>query len=351
MNQTSLLDSARNAWALSPFGLGFDIDHLTESVLLYDKPHARVERIAPTPEQTGNPVLLVTPLAVPVSCWDLRPGQSMAAHLATEEHRPTYTIDYGEMTFADRSMGFEHWVDGILPEAVRRISAEHDKPVHLVGWSHGGTMSLLLGAHLPELPIASITAIGTPTDYRLNFTFLPFFIAHEAVGLAPIFLATRLVGGTTAPVTRLGYRWLAPVRELTKPWALARNLHRPEVLAKISAVDRFIDEMPGYPGRFFNQAIGRIVVHRDLANGTVHLTDDLKIDMDRLEVPTLLIGSTTDVLANAASVEAGVSAYRNADVKFVEVAGFSHLGLIASSRARELTWPAVDKHLAANTTD
>ena len=34
MNQTSLLDSARNAWALSPFGLGFDIDHLTESVLL-----------------------------------------------------------------------------------------------------------------------------------------------------------------------------------------------------------------------------------------------------------------------------------------------------------------------------
>ena len=84
-----------------------------------------------------------------------------------------------------------------------------------------------------------------------------------------------------APVTRLGYSWLAPVRELTKPWALARNLHRPEVLAKISAVDRFIDEMPGYPGRFFNQAIGRIVVHRDLANGTVHLTDDLKIDMDR----------------------------------------------------------------------
>ena len=144
---------------------------------------------------------------------------------------------------------------------------------------------------------------------------------------------------------------MAPVRELTKPWALARNLHRPEVLAKISAVDRFIDEMPGYPGRFFNQAIGRIVVHRDLANGTVHLTDDLKIDMDRLEVPTLRIGSTTDVLANAASVEAGVSAYRNADVKFVEVAGFSHLGLIASSRARELTWPAVDKHLAANTTD
>lgn len=151
-----------------------------------------------------------------------------------------------------------------------------------------------------------------------------------------------IVGGTTAPFTRLGYRWMAPLREITKPWTLLRNLHEPEVLARINAVDQSVDAMPGSPGRFFNQALTRLVCERELARGTVHLREDVVVEMDRLVAPTLLIGSTGDILANAASVEAGVAAYRNADVSFLEVRGLSHLGLIASTRAKEATWPAVD---------
>ena len=106
--------------------------------------------------------------------------------------------------------------------------------------------------------------------------------------------------------------------------------------------------MPAYPARFFHQALARIVCGRELVTGRVHLTDDLVVDMHRLACPTLLVGSTGDVLANAASVEAGVRAYPRAKVEFVDVDGLSHLGLIASPRARSLTWPAIDRHLAAN---
>jgi polyhydroxyalkanoate synthase len=348
MSGPLLRTTVRNAWALSPFGQGIESDHKTPSTLLYEAPHARVERVAPSDRQAGNPVLLVTPLAVPVFCWDLRRGQSLAAHLAQAEGRPTYTIDYGAITFADRAMGFEHWVDGILPEAVRRIAAEHGQPVHLVGWSHGGTMSLLLGAHLPDLPIASITALGTPTDYRLNPLYAPLFAAHEAGGLGLVLAGTMLMGGTPAALTRLGFRWMTPLRELGKPWSLARNLHRHETLARIAAVDRFIDSMPGYPARYFHQAIARLVCDRELARGAVRLTDDLTVDMHRLVTPTLLIASTADVLANAASVEAGVRAYPNARVDSVTVGGLSHLGLISSPRARDLTWPAIVRHLRAH---
>ncbi|GAB4003182.1 hypothetical protein [Nocardioides ultimimeridianus] len=356
MSLAPLIDAARTAWAISPLGPGLEPEDATPTSLLYDAPHARVERIAPADDQRGNPVLLVTPLAVPVSCWDLRPGQSLSAHLAGHGRgdghagRPTYTIDYGRMTFADRAMGFEHWIDDLLPAAVERIAAEHDRPVHLVGWSHGGTLSLLLGAHRPDLPIASITALGTPTDYHLNPAYAPLVALHRSIGLGPVFAGTRLVGGTTGPLTRLGYRWMAPVRELTKPLALARNLHRPEVLARITAVDAFIAGMPAYPARFFNQAIARLVCGRELAEGTVHLTDDLAVDMHRLDRPTLLVASHGDVLANPASVEAGTRAYPSAKVEFLEVEGLSHLGLIGSPRARDLTWPAVDRHLAANDT-
>lgn len=344
---------ARTAWDVSWFGNGVEQPERTPTEVLYDEPHARVERFAPDVEASGNPILLVTPLAVPTSCWDLREGQSLAAHLTGTDSsgtsRPTYTIDYGAIRFADRGMGFEHWIDDILPTAVRRISAAHGgAPVHLVGWSHGGTMSLLLGAWLPDLPIASITAVGTPTDYRRNPAYAALCWVYDNLGPTFVVAPMAVAGGTTAPFTRLGYRWMAPVREITKPWTVLRNLHQPEVLARINAVDQFVDAMPGYPGRFFNQALTRLVCGQELAKGTVHLRDDVVVAMDRLVTPTLLIGSTTDVLANAASVEAGVEAYRNAEVTFVKVRGMSHLGLIASPRAKDETWPAIVRHIAAH---
>lgn len=342
-----LLTAARNAWAISPLGDGVEPDHVTPASVVYDEPHARLERIDGSFGQAGDPVLLVTPLAVSASCWDLRRGQSLAAHLAGS--RPTYTIDYGRIGFADRGKGFEDWVGGILPTAVRRISAEHSgRPVHLVGWSHGGTMSLMMAAHVPELPIASLVALGTPSDYSLMSTYAPIRWFAEHVSVTPLTAPTALLGGTSARLTQIGYRALAPLREVTKPWSLLTNLHRREVLGRIEAVDRFIASMPGYPARFFNQSLTRLVVANDLMSGKVQLREDVVIDLSRMTVPTMLIGSTDDVLAHADAVEAGVRAYPSAEVEFVRVSGLSHLGLVASPRSHTATWPHIDRHLAAH---
>ncbi|RJS46008.1 alpha/beta hydrolase [Nocardioides cavernaquae] len=345
---------ARNAWGVSWLGDGVEPSRPAPTEVLYTEDHATVARVAPHSGQTGNPVLLVTPLAVPVSCWDLRPGQSLAAHLAgvdartsVDAGRPTYTIDYGQITFADRGMGFEDWVGDILPTAVLRISAEHGgAPVHLVGWSHGGTMSLLLGAHAPDLPIASISTLGTPTDYRLNPTYAGMRLISSLVGPAPLVAPAQMMGGIPAPLTQRMYRWMSPMREVTKPWTLASNLGRTEVLARIGANDRFVASMPGYPGRFINQSFTLLVARSELAAGVVHLREDFVVRMERLRAPLLLIGSAHDTLANAASVEAGVRAYPSAKVRFHGVSGFSHLGLIASPRAAVETWPEIHRHLA-----
>ncbi|MFT4187882.1 MAG: alpha/beta hydrolase [Aeromicrobium sp.] len=345
MNATTLLRSARTAWALSPLGPGVEQWEGTPSTVLYEEPHALVRRVAPSPEQSGNPVLLVTPLAVPVSCWDLRPGQSLAAHLA--QARPTYTIDYGEMTFADRAMGFEHWVDDLLPTAVQRIADEHGQPVHLVGWSLGASMSLMLGAHLPDLPIASITGLAAPIDYRRTATYAPLFAVGDVVGMAPLLAPMKLVGGAPAVATRLAYRWLSPVRELTKPWTLLTNLDQPETLARIEATDRFTSSMPGYPARLLNQSIALLTYGRAFMHGEVRLTDDLTIATRDLAVPTLLVGSSTDAIAHAESVKAGVEAFPEAKVEYVEVDGFSHLGVVSSPRAKDHVWSALDRHLAS----
>ena len=114
--------------------------------------------------ETGDPVLLVTPLAAPSLCFDLRRDCSLVEHLVTQG-RPTYLLEYGQVSFKNRSLGMEHWVDEVLPEAVRVVS-EHagGRGVHLVGWSLGGIFTLLVAADRQDLPIASITVVGSPVD-------------------------------------------------------------------------------------------------------------------------------------------------------------------------------------------
>ena len=127
-------------------------------------------------KEQGDPILLVTPLAAPAICYDLRRGCSLVEHFVTEG-RPTYLVEYGEVSFRDRNLGMEHWVDEVVPSAIRAVS-EHagGRPVHVIGWSLGGIFSLLTLAdeRSGELPVASLTVVGSPIDISLVPLLAPF---------------------------------------------------------------------------------------------------------------------------------------------------------------------------------
>ncbi|MGC7286333.1 alpha/beta fold hydrolase, partial [Mycobacteroides abscessus] len=93
------------------------------------------------------------------------PGQSLVAHLL-EQGRTPYVVDYGEIGWADRHLGLEAFFADIIPQAIERVLIDSGKTqLDLIGWSLGGTLSLLTAAADRGLPIRSIVAIGTPLDY------------------------------------------------------------------------------------------------------------------------------------------------------------------------------------------
>lgn len=336
--------AARNAWALT-FGDGIESPDPAPSTVLWDEPHRLLRRydIDPggPPPADDAAVLLVPPLAAPAVCFDLRPDQSMARFLLEIGRRP-YLVDYGEIGFADRRMGFEDWFDDILPEAVRRVSADRDgAPVDLVGWSLGGVLALLTAAADAALPIRSITAVGAPLNYN-HVSGVPQVRALARIdGGLTMSTLIRAAGGVPAPLTRIAYRAAAWDRELRRPLFLANNLADSATLARMETIDRFQAQLPGYPGRFYNQLWSRFMLANDIGKGVVHI-GARPIALSEVTAPVLLVGGPQDVIAPAAAVAHGRTTLTGAREVRYETAPGSHLGILI---ARDSTWGHLEKFL------
>lgn len=300
----------------------------------------------PTPRirQQGDPVLLVTPLAAPALCYDLRRGCSLVEHLCSEG-RPTYLVEYGEVSFANRTLGMEHWVDEVIPAAVRAVS-EHagGRPVHIVGWSLGGTFAMLTAADQQDLPIGSLTVLGTPADVTLVPLVAPI---RPLLNLNDGRLVTalyRLLGGAPRPLVQRAFQLSSFDKLVTKPIALATRLDDTDFLAQVEAVDRFAANMIAYPGRTFGQLYHRIFKGNQLSRGTVTM-DDRRIELADLRTPLLIFAGAGDGIAPVPSVRALVELVPNVTQLRFEIVPGGHLGMLTGRAARRTTWRILDEFL------
>ncbi len=302
-------------------------------------------RPAAAVREQGDPVLLVMPLAAPPLCFDLRRGCSLVEHLVTQG-RPTYLVEYGEVSFKDRNLGMEHWVEEVVPEAVRAASRHAGgRPVHVVGWSLGGIFALLAAADTRDLPIASLTVIGSPFDVSrvpLVAPIRPLLHLNVTQSRGMVTRAYQAMGGAPKPLVRWAFQLSSFQKLVTKPLALAQHLDDTEFLAQIEAVDRFTDNMIAYPGRTFGQLYHRFVKGNGLVGGEFKLGErTIRIaDVDR---PVLVFGGATDGIAPIPAVKAVVPLLSSSpEVRFEVVPG-GHLGMLTGRAARGTTWQVMDE--------
>jgi polyhydroxyalkanoate synthase len=309
-------------------------------------------RPAASTRATGDPVLLVTPLAAPSLCFDLRRGCSLVEHFVTQG-RPTYLVEYGQVAFKDRNLGMEHWISEVIPEAIREVSRHAGgRPVHLVGWSLGGIFSLLTAAAWSSLPIASVTTVGSPIDIRQVPLIAP---VRPLLGVVPdraslISLAYRAMGGVPQPLVRRAFQLSAFDKLVTKPFVQLAKLDDTEFLAQIEAVDRFTANMLAYPGRTFGQLYHRMVKGNELARGTVSF-EGRDISFADITVPVLSFGGAGDTIAPVSCVRPITKLVPNAAEMRFEVVPGGHLGMLTGRAARHTTWRILDEFIEAHSSD
>ena len=274
------------------------IDDGTLREVYHYRPAAKVR-------EQGDPVLLVTPLAAPALCFDLRRGCSVVEHFVTNG-RPTYLVEYGQVSFKDRNLGMEHWVEEVVPAAIRAVS-EHagGRPVHVIGWSLGGIFTLLAAADSPDLPIASLTVVGSPVDVTrvpMVAPLRPLLNLNVTQGRGAITRAYQAMGGAPKPLVKWAFQLSSFQKLVTKPLAVAQNLDDADFLAQLEAVDRFMDNMIAYPGRTFGQLYHRFVKGNALVGGEFEL-DDRTISLADITAPVLVFGGANDGIAPIAAVQ------------------------------------------------
>jgi polyhydroxyalkanoate synthase len=318
----------------------------TPARIIHEQPQCTVFRYLPragTP-QNDLPVLLVPPLAAPSRCFDLRRGHSLAEHLIGRGH-PTYLVEYGAISFSDRELGLEHWVEDVIPTAVRKVSADTGgQPVQLVGWCLGGIMSLLSVAGDGALPVNSVACVASPFDFTRVRLMAPIRPLANLTSGAIVTQLYRLMGGAPSPLVRRAFQLTSIDKELTKPIVMAARLHDRDFLAQLEAVDRFMASMSAYPGRTFGQLYHQFFRVNDLADGHMTLSDQ-SIDLADVSVPVLSIAGDTDVLAPQPAVHhVGGLLTGSPDVRLMTAPG-GHLGVLTGRAARRTTWPALDAFL------
>jgi polyhydroxyalkanoate synthase len=311
-----------------------------------DGPQRTVRRYEPRSRPLRGSILLLPPLAGPVSCFDLRPGVSMVEFFTWLGYR-TYVVDYGPIGFSDRELGLEHWIDDVIPKTLRVSAEDAGEPVHTIGWCLGGIMGLLSLAADPDLPASTMSLVASPFDFEGVGLLKPIRQLGELTGGRIVTSIYQALGGIPAPLVSVGFRMTAIDRYLTRPLFVARNLDNREALVQMRATDRYMSRMLAYPGRSIGQLYHQFFFEGELTRGVVEL-EGKTIELAEVKVPVLAVGGKSDVLAPVKSVHHVAELLPNAASVRLEDAPGGHLGVLTGMGARRSTWAYLREFISAN---
>jgi polyhydroxyalkanoate synthase subunit PhaC len=302
---------------------------LSPHTVVVDEPHCQVRRHDPAELRHATPIVFVPPLGGTPRVYDIRRGASMVQAFADAGHR-VYVLDYGSLGFADRDLGLADFVDGYVARAVEVAAAESGARVLLAGWCAGGIFAALYAtSRAARSRVAALALLASPLDLSRGHSLYP--LATLPITDAALRLARET--GLPAPVVSWMFKLTSPVKQLTKPLTLLRNLDDRDFLVHFESLSEYVDAFAAYPGAAGYELV-RGLVDEDVLRGTMRI-GRRRADVRTIAVPALVIAGSTDVLAPAAVVEAWTEVLRDSEYHVVQG---GHLGVMAGRRAPATTW-------------
>ena len=196
----------------------------------------------------------------PAICFDLRRGCSLVEHfVAPGDRRTSWSTARSPSGTATSA-----WSTGSRrssrPRSARRRPTPADVPCTSSAGAWAASSRCSPPPTDPDLPIASLTVVGSPVDVSLVPLVAPLRpLLNLGAGRGPITRGYQALGGAPKPLVKWAFQLSSFQKLVTKPIAMATHLDDTEFLAQMEAVDRFTAGMIAYPGRTFGQLYHRFV--------------------------------------------------------------------------------------------
>lgn len=342
MRMLELMDALRRAQGNALEMLGFGPNECGYRVLA-SAPHWRLRDYAGL---DGGPAVLMIPAPIKRPyIWDLAPSAS-AVRYCLQHRLRAYLLEWMPPRFGHGNVGLDEYADQAIAEAVAKIASEAggQKPF-LMGHSLGGTFAAIFGALEPQ-SIRGLVLLGSPLCFHPGSSRFRDSIVSLApptlsdIDIVPGSLLSQ-ISALAAPDSFIWSRMADAALSIANP--PARNIH--------ARVERWaLDEIP-LPGRLVDQILGWLYREDRLCRGILPVRGGT-VGPASLRLPTLAVVNAADEVAPLASVRPFIEAMPVRDVRIIEYAGetgvgLQHLAILAGRDAYARVWPEILAWLSA----
>lgn len=304
--------------------------------------------VAVSRERHAVPLVLVSPLAVNMTLYDLFPQRSLVRYLLARGFS-VYLIDWGRPGARQDHWTLATYITRFMPQLLECVRAHAGtRTLSLHGWSFGGLFSYAYTAWSGDPDIRNLALLGAPCDYHDNG-----LIGQQYRRLSRLIKRLDLRPHATSPrwwrspgwLNSALYKVLSPVASIRPHIELLGRLDDREQVAAHATNSAFLDDMVSYPGAVVQDIMQYLWTDNVLAEGRLPVTGTPEC-LSALRANLLLVTGKTDPVVTTACSKRLLALAASEDRQLLEVSG-GHMAIVAGSKAPGEIWPVVADWLAA----
>jgi polyhydroxyalkanoate synthase len=319
---------------------------LTPKDVIWTLNKARLYRYKPTQppgKRHSIPLLLVYALINKPFIFDLAPGRSFIEYMV-DQGFDMYLLDWGAPGLEDQGITFDQYVTEYLTRAVRKVvRVSGADELSMLGYCLGATLATVYAAHFPEAPIRNLILLTAPLDFSTSPEgSMAMWLEEERLDVDRMIGA---FGNVPGELIRFWAKLLKPVENFVGAYVnVWKNLDDEQAVRSWQAINRWVEDVIPFAGNAFRQFVVEYVRGNELINGQ-HEVDGRRVDLSTIRAALLNIVAEFDHLVAPSQAQSIMDLVSSED-KELRIIPSTHVGIMASGRARYKLWPEVAEWLA-----
>jgi polyhydroxyalkanoate synthase len=297
----------------------------------------------PEAERHPIPVLLVYALINKPFIFDLAPNRSYIEYMLNQGF-DMYLLDWGAPGPEDRHTTFDDYVTEYLYRAVRKmLRVSGASEFTMLGYCLGATLATVYAALYPEAPIRNLVLLTAPIDFSSPPEgSMAMWLEEERLDV------DRLVGAfdnVPGELIRFWAKMLKPAENFVGAYvSVWKALDDRAAVQGWQAINRWVEDVIPFAGAAFRQFVQDYVRGNELIQGQ-HEIMGQRVDLAKIDAALLNVVAEYDHLVSRSQSESLMELVSSED-KELRAIPSTHVGLMASGRARYKLWPDLVEWLA-----